>query len=428
LNGGQVLTSKDSYHVMEDSFSIFAEMLISKIFDYYLKEKIFPKRETDGKFDVYIDGFVEDAIEKDEQFESSTIRLLIAILKVNLGGKTGVNYESTMHQVFFMAQSKKNEDIYIKVDDSANIDVGIFFKTEEGKILIPFEVKTGNNWIGKDITEVPTDHTKELNRNQWTFPKMKGSVPGILAYTEDVDLKFKGSDEFVTKYLLFGLKKKPDGIQNNIIIDIADIVNTFEGNQYFINNQNEKSVGFICRHSKKLDEKKFQRISLETLFSEFAEQYFKDRFVEEEIIFANTLKHLKNNIKVCWENYKGNYIKVCLDKIYKNNKTGYKALVKKFNELIEKFNNHIAKFLINRKISDFYEEFSESDIEKLNAHIPEENLKNAENEWENIIGIQRIFNGVFELREKRIEAEFNNYVHHFLNTIETDFYNRWVKK
>ncbi len=427
LNGGQVLTSKDSYHVMEDSFSIFAEMLISKIFDYYLKEKIFPKRETDGKFDVYIDGFVEDAIEEDEQFESSTIRLLISILKVNLGGETGVNYESTMHQVFFMARSEDNTT-YIKVDDSANIDVGIFFKTEERKILIPFEVKTGNNWIANDITDEPTDHTKELNRNQWTFPKMKGPVPGILAYTGNVNLKFKGSDEFVTKYLLFGLKKKPDGIQNNIIIDNADIVNTFEGNQYFINNQNEKSVGFICRHSKNLDKKKFQKISLETLFSEFAEQYFKDRFVEEEKIFDNTLKHLKNNINVCWGNYKGNYYKVCLDKIVKNNKKGLKALFKKFEELIEKFNNHIAKFFINRKISDSYEEFSELDIEKLSDHIPEENLKNAVNELKNIIGIQKIFNGVFELREKRIEAEFNNYVHHFLNTIETDFYNRWVKK
>ena len=164
------------------------------------------------------------------------------------------------------------------------------------------------------------------------------------------------------------------------------------------------------------------------MFSEFAEQYFKDRFVEEEKIFDNTLKHLKNNINVCWGNYKGNYIKVCLDKIVKNNKKGLKALFKKFEELIEKFNNHIAKFFINRKISDFYEEFSKLDIKKLNDHIPEENLKNAENELENIIGIQEIFNGVFELREKRIEAEFNNYVHHFLNTIETDFYNRWVKK
>lgn len=422
---------------MEDSFSIFAEMLISKIFDYYLKEKIFPKRETDGKlvvykadgkFDVYVDGFVEDAIKKDEQFESSTIRLLIAILKVNLGGKTGVNYESTMHQVFFMAQSKKNEDIYIKVDDSANIDVGIFFKTEEGKILIPFEVKTGNKWKVKEITDVPK-YQEEGNGNQGTFPKMKGSVPGILAYTDDVNLKFKGSDEFVTKYLLFGLKKKPDGIQNNIIIDIADIVNTFKGNQYFINNQNDKSVGFICRHSKKLDEKKFQRISLETLFSEFAEQYFKDRFVEEEKIFANTLKHLKNNIEVCWGNYRRNYIDVCLDKIDKNNESDYRARVKKFNELIKNFNSHFAKFFINRKISDPYEEFFELNVNKiLKNHISEEEFIKAISAINYIVDIQNCFNGVFELREKRIEAEFNNYVHHFLNTIETDFYNKWVKK
>ena len=138
---------------------------------------------------------------------------------------------------------------------------------------------------------------------------------------------------------------------------------------------------------------------------------------------------------VCWEMYRKNYIVPCLDKIGKNNENGSEALIKKFKELIEKFkeliekfNNHIAKFFINRKISDFYEEFQKLDIKKLNDHIPEENLKNAENELENIIGIQEIFNGVFELREKRIEAEFNNYVHHFLNTIETDFYNKWVKK
>jgi len=412
---------------MVDSFSIFAEILISKIFDYYLKEKIFPKRETDGKFDVYIDGFVEDAIKKDEQFESSTIRLLIAILKVNLGGETGVNYESTMHQVFFIAQSKINEEIYIKVDDSANIDVGIFFKTDDGKkLLIPFEVKTGNKSYFKENTEEPDGH-KAPQKNGWTFPKIKGSVPGILAHTENINLEIKFGVEFRTNYSLFGLKEKPDDIQLNNFEDKKDyIVKSLKDHQYLIK-RDINSIGFICRDTPTPPTNSvFQIISLETLFSEFAEQYFKDRFVDEENIFANTLKHLSDNIMVCWKMYRKNYIVPCLVEIGK--KSGSEALFKKFNELIEKFDNHIAKFFINRKISNFYEEFLKPDIEKLNAHILKENLKNAENEWENIIGIQKIFNGVFELREKRIEAEFNNYVHHFLNTIETDFYNRWVKK
>ena len=424
---------------MVDSFSIFAEMLISKIFDYYLKEKIFPKRETDGKLVFYkVDNKFDDrikAIESDPQFESSTIRLLIAILKVNLGGKTGVNYESTMHQVFFMAQSKKNEDIYIKVDDSANIDVGIFFKTDEGKILIPFEVKTGNKSYFKENTEEPDGH-KAPQKNGWTFPKIKGSVPGILAHTEDVNLEIKFGVGFPTNYSLFGLKEKPDDIQLNNFEDKKDyIVKSLKDHQYLIK-RDKNSIGFICRDTPTPPTNSvFQIISLNTLFSEFAEQYFKDRFVEEEKIFANTLKHMSDNIMVCWEMYRENYIVPCLDKIGKNNENGSEALIKKFKELIEKFkeliekfNNHIAKFFINRKISDSYEEFSESDIIKLSDHIPEENLKNAVNELKNIIGIQKIFNGVFELREKRIEAEFNNYVHHFLNTIETDFYNRWVKK
>ena len=420
---------------MVDSFSIFAEMLISKIFDYYLKEKIFPKQKVDGKFDVYIDGFVKDAIEKNEQFESSTIRLLIAILKVNLGGETGVNYECTMHQVFFMAQREDNTT-YIKVDDSANIDVGIFFKTDDGKkLLIPFEVKTGKQSYFKENTAEPKGHN--LPNNEGTFPKMNGPVPGILAHTNEIIIKYVGSKPDTTKYSLFGLKEKPEGIQLNNFEDKKEYIVKFLKDYQYLINRDKNSIGFICRDSetlakdksKTLAQEKFQIISLKALFSEFAEQYFKDRFVEEEKTFANTLEHFSKYIEVCWDNYRGNYIDVCLDKIDKNKSIDRKKNKKcDFRELIEKFNNHITKFFINRKISDFYEEFLEPDIKKLNAHIPEENLKNAENEWENIIGIQKLFNGIFDLREKRIEAEFNIYVHNFLNTIETDFYNKWVKK
>ena len=409
---------------MVDSFSIFAEMLISKIFDYYLKEKIFPKQKVDGKFDVYIDGFVKDAIKNDPQFGSS-IKLLIAILKVNLGGETNVNYECTKHQVFFIAQSEDNTT-YIKVDDSANIDVGIFFKTDDGKkLLIPFEVKTGKKSYFKETTEEPDGH-KAPQKNGWTFPKIKGSVPGILAHTEGVNLEIKVNDQFPTKYSLFGLKEKPDDIQlNNFEDKKVHIVNYLKDHQYLIK-RDKNSIGFICRDTPTPPTNSvFQIISLNTLFSEFAEQYFKDRFVGEENIFANTLKHLSDNIMVCWEMYRKNYIVPCLDKIDKNTKE------KKHHDLINKFNDYICKFFIpNRKISDPYEKFSQlKGVEKLTTdHIPEKESIKAQSQWVDFIGIQKCFNGIFDLREKRIEAEFNNYVHHFLNTIETDFYNKWVKK
>lgn len=419
---------------MVDSFSIFAEMLISKIFDYYLKEKIFPKRETDGKLDVYRVKDFDDhikAIEKDPQFESSTIRLLIAILKVSLGGETDVNYESTMHQVFFIAQSEKNKEIYIKVDDSANIDVGIFFKTDDGKkLLIPFEVKTGNKSYFKENTEEPEGH-EAPKKNGWTFPKMKGSVPGILAHTENINLEIKVGDVFPTKYSLFGLKVKPDNIQlNNFEDKKDDIVNSLKNHQYLIK-RDKNSIGFICRDTPTLPTNSvFQIISLKTLFSEFAEQYFKDRFDKEENIFANTLKHLSKNIEVCWENYKKKYFGSCLVKVNNSNIKKISKRIKSPNNLIKSYSDHIFKFFtLSRKISDLYNEFSVlNDIEKLKAHIPENELKIAQSEWNDFIDIQKCFNGVFELREKRIEAEFNNYVHHFLNTIDTDFYNEWVKK
>ena len=377
--------------------------------------------KVDNKFDDRI-----KAIESDPQFESSTIRILLAILKVNLGGETYVNYESTMHQVFFIAQSKINEEIYIKVDDSANIDVGIFFKTDDGKkLLIPFEVKTGNKSYFKENTEEPDGH-KAPQKNGWTFPKIKGSVPGILAHTEGVNLKIKVNDQFPTKYSLFGLKEKPDDIQlNNFEDKKVHIVKYLKDHQYLIK-RNKNSIGFICRDTPTPPTNSvFQIISLNTLFSEFAEQYFKDRFVDEENIFANTLKHLSDNIMVCWKMYRENYIVPCLDKIDKKEK----SKEKKHHKLINKFIDYIRKFFINRKISDPYEEFSQlKDIEKLTDHIPEKESIKAQSQWVDFIGIQKCFNGIFDLREKRIEAEFNNYVHHFLNTIETDFYNKWVKK
>ena len=399
---------------MVDSFSIFAEMLISKIFDYYLKEKIFPKQKVDGKFDVYIDGFVKDAIKKDPQFGSS-IKLLIAILKVNLGGETNVNYECTKHQVFFIAQREDNTT-YIKVDDSANIDVGIFFKTDDGKkLLIPFEVKTGKQSYFKENTAEPKGHN--LPNNEGTFPKMNGPVPGILAHTNEIIIKYVGSKPDTTKYSLFGLKEKPEGIQlNNFEDKKDDIVNSLKDYQYLIN-RDKNSIGFICRDTPTpLINSVFQIISLETLFSEFAEQYFKDRFDKEENIFANTLEHFSKYIEVFWKNYKSCFVGI--------------KLSKKINKSIKDYDKHISFFFTcERKISDPNKEFLKlKDIENLKARCLGVGLINPENEWENIICIQKLFNGIFDLREKRIEAEFNIYVHNFLNTIETDFYNKWVKK
>ena len=153
------------------------------------------------------------------------------------------------------------------------------------------------------------------------------------------------------------------------------------------------------------------------MFSEFAEQYFKDRFDKEEKIFANTLKHLSGNIEFHFKRF----IEFCSVRI-KFNKNN-KKLMYNYQDYISKF------FTFKRKISDHYIEFLKlKDIENLKARSSEDGLIKAQNEWVIIIDIQKVFNGVFDLRKKRIEAEFNNYVHHFLNTIDTDFYNEWVQK
>lgn len=406
---------------MEDSFSIFAELLISKIFDYYLRI-IYPDQEDSVSEEKY------NSIKN----KYDSINTLISILEKNgieYLKKNSIKYIKTKHQVFLIAgcNRKPNEDEpetskfeyeYMKVDDRANIDVGIFFNINKDdktlKILVPFEVKTGFN-LPNNITDQPSQQNPSNNEN---FKIIKGSIPGILAHK-----KIKMIDKSETTYSLFGLMEKPEGAQRT-----GDCFSKYlENGKYAISSESE-TAGFIRRENQKLKDNphgKFSEISLEKLFSEFAEQFFIDNFVEEEEVFAEALKYFSKNIEVCWEEK----TLFCLDEIKNKNM--------KKKEIINKFSKYrLLFFTLDRKISVPYIEFSQVKIIKTlkvpKGNRSEDELIEAQGKWddniENMLDIQKLFNGIFDLRKKRIEAEFNNYVHRFLNTIETDFYNEWIQK
>ena len=406
---------------MEDSFSIFAELLISKIFDYYLRI-IYPDQEDSVSEEKY------NSIKN----KYDSINTLISILEKNgieYLKKNSIKYIETKHQVFLIAgcNRKPNEDEpetskfeyeYMKVDDRANIDVGIFFNINKDdkilKILVPFEVKTGFN-LPKKITDQPSQQNPSNNEK---FKIIKGPIPGILAHR-----KVKMIDKNETTYSLFGLMEKPEGAQRT-----GDCFSKYlENGKYAISSESE-TAGFIRRENQKLKDNphgKFSEISLEKLFSEFAEQFFIDNFVEEEEVFAEALKYFSKNIKVCWEEM----TKFCLEVMEIKTEEQKKSL-NKYSKYI------ITFFTLNRKISDRYIEclqlkkikVLEDPKNKRSPDVLKEIQKNWDNNIKNIMDIQKLFNRIFDLRKKRIESEFNNYVHRFLNTIKTDFYNEWIQK
>lgn len=315
------MSNDDQDEIMDDSFSFFAEELIKSIFDYQLG-RIFNNKEKEN--------LVSIPPPKDRECTASDTFLgkeIIKILKAEIKETQIqiINCE-TRTQIKILVGLEGEEKPY-NLDGEQKVDVGILFeykfindKEKSQKIMIPFEVKTGERGLHKKAIKDMLRSPDIKNENT-----IKGNMLGILSRTP-INLKSTHliTDEHIPLTKTFGLiiRKKiynhlKDGKNGGKALLEGGIGDVDEENTY---------IPFRTNHT---------FFGLEDIFKNFANEYFSN--VYPEAVLYHTLEHMLKS-----------------DQKYENKDIDINKIVEsKTRKTKDAFNNFVHQFL-NTMEKDFY--------------------------------------------------------------------------
>ena len=305
------MSNDDQDEIMDDSFSFFAEELIKSIFDYQLG-RIFNNKE--GPVLIL-------PKESDNYLGKEVIKILKAEIPIAETQIQIINCE-TRTQIKILVGLEGEEKPY-NLDGEQKVDVGILFEykfinKESQKIMIPFEVKTGESGLHKAAIKNMLRSPEKKNENT-----IKGNMLGILSRTQIESTRLI-TDENVPLTKTFGLI-----IRNKIYNHLKD--GKIGGNALL-----EGGIGDVDDDSKfKPFRTNHRFFGLEEIFKKFADEYFSNEY--PEAVLYHTLENMLKS------DQKNEYKDIDITKIDES----------KTRKTKDAFNKFVHEFL-NTMETDFY--------------------------------------------------------------------------
>ena len=307
----------DQDEIMDNSFSFFAEELIKSIFDYQLGRIFNNKKEL-----VSIPPKGHECTVSDNYLGKEVIKILQAEIPIKETGILIISFE-TRTQIKILVELEGEGKPY-NLDGEQKVDVGILFEyksinKESQKIMIPFEVKTGESGLHKKAIKVMLC-TPDINIKK--EDTIKGNMLGILSRTP-INLKTTHliTDEHIPLTKTFGLI-----IRNKIYDHLKD--GKIGGKALL-----EGGIGGVDKNT---DYNPFRTnhtfFGLENIFKNFADEYFSNEY--PEAVLYHTLEHLLESDQKN-ENKDIDIIKIVESKTRKTKEA--------FNKFVHQFLNTMEK-------------------------------------------------------------------------------------